>query len=44
MLSEHILIFFKIIFIALVLAGDNAIIIALDASQFPSEHRKKIIV
>ena len=43
MLSEQILIFFQIIFIDLVLAGDNAIIIGMDASQFPAEQRKKII-
>ena len=43
MLSEQILIFFQIIFIDLVLAGDNAIIIGMVASQFPGEQRKKII-
>ena len=43
MLSEQILIFFQIIFIDLVLAGDNAIIIWMVASQFPPEQRKKII-
>ena len=43
MLSEQILIFFQIIFIDLVLAGDNAIIIGMVASQFPTEQRKKII-
>ena len=43
MLSEQILIFFQIIFIDLVLAGDNAIIIGMVASQFPHEQRKKII-
>ena len=43
MLSEQILIFFQIIFIDLVLAGDNAIIIGMVASQFPLEQRKKII-
>ena len=43
MLSEQILIFFQIIFIDLVLAGDNAIIIGIVASQFPPEQRKKII-
>ena len=43
MLSEQILIFFQIIFIDLVLAGDNAIIIGMVASQFPIEQRKKII-
>ena len=43
MLSEQILIFFQIVFIDLVLAGDNAIIIGMVASQFPIEQRKKII-
>ena len=43
MLSEQILIFFQIILIDLVLAGDNAIIIGMVASQFPVEQRKKII-
>ena len=41
--SEQILIFFQIVFIDLVLAGDNAIIIGMVASQFPIEQRKKII-
>ena len=43
MISEQILIFFQIVFIDLVLAGDNAIIIGMVASQFPNEQRKKII-
>ena len=43
MLSEQILIFFQIVFIDLVLAGDNAIIIGMVASKFPPEKRKKII-
>ena len=43
MLSEQILIFFQIVFIDLVLAGDNAIIIGMVASQFPANQRKKII-
>jgi len=42
-MSEHILIFSQIVFIDLVLAGDNAIIIGMVASQFPTEQRKKII-
>ena len=42
-MSEQIIIFFQIIFIDLVLAGDNAIIIGMVASQFPTEQRKKII-
>ena len=40
---EQIIIFFQIVFIDLVLAGDNAIIIGMVASQFPTEQRKKII-
>ena len=40
---EEIVIFFKIVFIDLVLAGDNAIIIGMVASQFKDEIRKKII-
>ena len=42
-MTEEILIFFQIIFIDLVLAGDNAIIIGMVASQFPVDQRKKII-
>ena len=42
-MSEQILIFIQIVFIDLVLAGDNAIIIGMVASQFPKEQRKKII-
>ena len=42
-MTDQILIFFQIVFIDLVLAGDNAIIIAMVASQFPIEQRKKII-
>ncbi len=42
-MSEQILIFFQIVFIDLVLAGDNAIIIGMVASQFPADQRKKII-
>ena len=40
---EQTIIFFQIVFIDLVLAGDNAIIIGMVASQFPSDQRKKII-
>ena len=43
MLTEQILIFIQIILLDLVLAGDNAIIIGMVASQFPNEKRKKII-
>jgi|TARA_B100001142_G_C14062546_1_gene550196 YjbE family integral membrane protein len=42
-MSEQIIIFFQIVFIDLVLAGDNAIIIGMVASKFPLEQRKKII-
>ena len=42
-MTEEITIFFQIIFIDLILAGDNAIIIGMVASKFPPEHRKKII-
>ena len=42
-MSEQIIIFSQIVFIDLVLAGDNAIIIGMVASQFPPEQRKKII-
>ncbi len=42
-MTEQIIIFFQIVFIDLVLAGDNAIIIGMVASQFPVERRKKII-
>ena len=42
-MTEQIVIFFQIVFIDLVLAGDNAIIIGMVASQFPNEQRKKII-
>ena len=40
---EQITILTQIILIDLVLAGDNAIIIGMVASQFPPEQRKKII-
>ncbi len=43
MLSEQIVIFIQIVLIDLVLAGDNAIIIGMVASQFPADQRKKII-
>ena len=42
-MNEEIIIFTQIVFIDLVLAGDNAIIIGMVASQFPPEQRKKII-
>ncbi len=42
-MNEQIIIFSQIVLIDLVLAGDNAIIIGMVASQFPAEQRKKII-
>ena len=42
-MSEQLIIFSQIVFIDLVLAGDNAIIIGMVASKFPSDQRKKII-
>jgi len=41
--TEQVIIFFEIVFIDLVLAGDNAIIIGMVASQFDNKLRKKII-
>ena len=42
-MTEQIIIFFQIVLIDLVLAGDNAIIIGMVASQFDNKLRKKII-
>ena len=42
-MNEQIIIFSQIVFIDLVLAGDNAIIIGMVASQFQPDQRKKII-
>ena len=42
-MTEQVIIFFQIVFIDLVLAGDNAIIIGMVASQFPLDQRKRII-
>ena len=41
--AEQLAILTQIIFIDLVLAGDNAIIIGMVASKFPPEQRKKVI-
>ena len=41
--TEQLIILSQIIFIDLVLAGDNAIIIGMVASKFPIEQRKKVI-
>ena len=43
-MNEQLLIFTQIVFIDLVLAGDNAIIIGMVASQFPIDQRKKITI
>ncbi|MDA7714904.1 TerC family protein [Candidatus Pelagibacter sp.] len=40
---DQLVILGQIIFIDLVLAGDNAIIIGMVASKFPAEQRKKVI-
>ena len=42
-MSEQIIIFSQIVFIDLILAGDNAIIIGMVASKFPPDQRKKVI-
>jgi len=42
-MTEQVVIFFQIVFIDLILAGDNAIIIGMVASKFPIDQRKKII-
>ena len=42
-MSEQLIIFSQIVFIDLVLAGDNAIIIGMVASKFPPAQRKKVI-
>tara|TARA_B100000745_G_scaffold219060_1_gene145812 strand:- start:247 stop:822 length:576 start_codon:yes stop_codon:yes gene_type:complete len=42
-MTEQLIIFFQIVFIDLVLAGDNAIVIGMVASQFDNDLRKKII-
>ena len=41
--TEQLVILAQIIFIDLVLAGDNAIIIGMVASKFPAKERKKVI-
>ena len=42
-MSEQLIVFSQIVFIDLILAGDNAIIIGMVASRFPNKERKKII-
>ena len=41
--TEQLVILGQIIFIDLILAGDNAIVIGMVASKFPVEQRKKVI-
>ena len=43
-MTEELIILIQIIFIDLVLAGDNAIIIGMVASKFEDSNRKKIIL
>ena len=42
-MTEQLIIFLQIVFIDLILAGDNAIIIGMVASKFPPHQRKKVI-
>lgn len=42
--SEAVTSFFKVIFIDVALAGDNAIVIAMAAATLPAEQRKKAIM
>ena len=42
-MTEQLIIFSQIVFIDLILAGDNAIIIGMVASKFPPDQRKKVI-
>ena len=42
-MTEQLIIFSQIVFIDLILAGDNAIIIGMVASRFPPDQRKKVI-
>ena len=42
-MTEELIILIQIIFIDLVLAGDNAIIIGMVASKFDADKRKQII-
>ena len=42
-MSEQLIIFSQIVFIDLILAGDNATIIGMVASKFPPDQRKKVI-
>ena len=42
--SEEVIIFFQIVWINIILSGDNAIIIGMVASQFEDSLRKKILI
>ena len=42
-MSEQLIVFSQIVFIDLILAGDNAIIIGMVASKFPPAQRKTVI-
>ena len=44
MMNEQLIILIQIILIDLVLAGDNAVVIGMVASQFEKDQRKKIII
>ena len=44
MMNEQLIILIQIILIDLVLAGDNAVVIGMVASQFEKNQRKKIII
>ena len=44
LIGPKVIIFFQIVFIDIVMAADNAIIIGLIASSFPSKDRKRIIL
>ena len=43
-MTEQIVIFFQIIFIDLVLAGDNAIVVAMAVAGLPREQRARIMI
>ena len=42
--SEEVIIFFQIVWVNIILSGDNAIIIGMVASQFEDSLRKKILI
>ena len=43
-LADAVLVFIQIVFIDLVLAGDNAIVVGMAAAGLPAEHRRKAIM